>query len=652
MTQSPSDPSTESPSGESHSRTILTESDGLAKSITGFSPRESQVLMAEKIAETIEAEGKLVVEADTGTGKTFAYLVPILLSNKKVVISTGTKNLQDQLFHRDLPTLLNALNVSLPSALLKGRANYLCRYRLQLSMDDGRFQSRQTISDLQDIARWSMTTATGDISEMTDIAEDAEVWPFATSTADNCLNQDCPMIDSCCVVQARKKAMEADLVVVNHHLFFADASLKGERVGELLPGVDVVVFDEAHQLHDTASAFFGQKISGRQLLELSKDTWVETLQEASDMGDLIDLAKQLEKDVLDFRLAFGEETSRGAWFEVSEKTMVQDAIAQMKSTLAHISAQLLVAAPRSKGLAACSERAEELTKLFTDLTAAPAESFIHWFETFSKTFTIYLTPLSVATEFRDYLTTAKCSWIFTSATLSMDTNFSHFTDALGLEDCEFLQLPSPFNYPEQGLFYVPRSLPDPSDRDYTEAVVKAAIPVLKASAGRAFMLFTSHRALQIAADLLKDEVEFPLFVQGTMGKNELITQFRDAGNGVLLGTGSFWEGVDVRGDALSVVIIDKLPFSSPGDPVEKARIDSFRKGGRNPFMDYQMPAAVIALKQGAGRLIRDEQDKGILMVCDPRIVSKHYGAEFVKSLPDLHRTRQLNLVEEFLANLS
>lgn len=629
-------------------RSILSGEGGLADNIQGFTPRESQLIMAEKIEKVIKQQGRLVVEAGTGTGKTFAYLLPVLLSNKKVIVSTGTKNLQDQLFHRDLPTLLTALDLSISSALLKGRANYLCRYRVEVSLADGRFQSRQTISDLQEISRWAIETQTGDISEMSAIPEDAEVWPFATSNADNCLGQDCPFIDNCCVIEARKKAMEAELVVVNHHLFFADASLKGEGVGELLPGVDVVVFDEAHQLHDTASTFFGQKISGRQLLELSKDTWVETLQEASDMAQLVDLAKQLEKEVLDFRLSFGEEPTRGAWFEVADDADVEKAIGVLKSTLSDLSTLLQVAAPRSKGLAGCSERAEALKELFEELTAASGENYIHWFETFTKTFAIYLTPISVADQFSEYLATAQCSWIFTSATLSMGNDFSHFASALGLDECEFLQLPSPFNYLEQGVFYVPRMLPDPSDFSFTEAVVEAAIPVLEASGGRAFLLFTSHRALQKAAKLLEDKIEYPLFVQGSMGKNDLVNQFREAGNGVLLGTGSFWEGVDVRGGALSVVIIDKLPFSSPGDPVEKARIDKFKQGGKNAFFDYQMPSAAIALKQGAGRLIRDETDSGVLMVCDPRIVGKNYGAQFVQSLPAMRRTRNLEVVKQFL----
>jgi len=619
----------------------------LAQHIPGFRSREAQLAMSDAVASALSEHRILMVEAGTGTGKTFAYLAPALMSGEKVIVSTGTRNLQDQLFHRDLPTVLGALGLSVRTALLKGRANYLCPYRLQIHLEDGRFPNKQTVHELQRVSEWAHQTTSGDIAELVDLPEDASVWPLVTSTADNCLGQECPLLEECPLAKARKKASEADLVVVNHHLFFADIAIKEGGFGELLPDATAVIFDEAHQLPEVASMFFGESISARQLLDLAQDAVGEMLQTAGEMRSILDASTQLENRVADMRILFGEDSRKGVWSDLAPLEKMPPAIEAVKLALAHLSNCLGAASSRSKGLENCHRRAEDLSNDFAKLTGATPPDQVHWFETFKKGFVIQWTPLDIAKPFRDMVAGRKSSWVFTSATLAVNEDFKHFSSQLGLNDLESLQLPSPFAYEQQALFYVPRGLPDTSDPAYTHAVLEAALPVLIASHGRAFVLFTSHRALKEAAEWLRGRLEYPLLIQGTMAKGELLKRFREHGNAILLGTGSFWEGVDVRGEALSCVIIDKLPFASPGEPVIAARIDAYKARGRNPFISYQLPGAIIAMKQGAGRLIRDETDTGVLMICDPRLVARPYGKLFLQSLPPMRRTRSLGEVQEF-----
>jgi ATP-dependent DNA helicase DinG len=633
------------------SQAILGARGRLAEHLPGFRPREAQLTMADAVAGALADRRVLMVEAGTGTGKTYAYLAPALLSGEKVIVSTGTRNLQDQLFHRDLPTILGALGVNVRTALLKGRANYLCPYRLQIHQDDGRFESKQTVHELQKVAEWALTTKSGDIGELADLPEDASVWPLVTSTADNCLGQDCPMLDECPLMRARQKASEAELVVVNHHLFFADIAIREEGFGELLPDATAVIFDEAHQLPEIASMFFGEAISARQLHDLSQDAVSEMLQTAGEMRSILDAATALDNRVADMRLAFGDESRKGTWSEVAGREAMAPAIDAVKKAIGELSNKLEQASGRSKGMENCHRRAEDLLAAFAKLTGPTPADQVHWFETFRKGFVIQWTPLDVAKPFRDVVASRKSAWVFTSATLAVHDDFRHFAMQLGLDDLESVQLPSPFAYEKQALFYVPRGLPDTSDPRYTQAVLEAALPVLEASRGRAFVLFTSHRALKEATEWLRGRLEYPILVQGSMAKGELLRRFREHGNAVLLATGSFWEGVDVRGEALSCVIIDKLPFASPGEPVVAARIDAYKARGRNPFVSYQLPGAIIAMKQGAGRLIRDEADTGVLMICDPRLVAKPYGALFLKSLPPMRRTRSLDEVRDFFALL-
>ena len=628
---------------------LLGESGPLATLLSGFAPRVEQQHMAEATADAIEAQQQLIVEAGTGTGKTFAYLLPVLRSGRKVIISTGTRHLQDQLYGKDLPVVREALNAPVNTALLKGRTNYLCLHRLATAAEDGgRLRGRQ-LHDLETVRAWSGRTRSGDIAELGMLAEDSPLWPRVTSTAENCLGQECEHYQACFVVKARRQAMEADVVVINHHLLFADMVLREEGFGELLPGADAFVIDEAHQLPEVASVFFGITLSSHQLRDLARDIRLEHLREAGDMQDLPDAAGQLEGQVHRVRLALGRQDRRAAWSEVAANQELQDQLEELQQSLQQLSEWLTVAAERGKGLDSCRQRCLLLRDRLAQLRQQTAGEYIHWFEAFRTSFRLNLTPLNVASVFRERLEMLSSAWIFTSATLAVGDSFNHFAAQLGLQDAHTLQLDSPFDYRRNALLYLPTDMPQPNQPGYVEAVVATARAVLAASSGRAFLLFTSHSALRTAAKLLGNDCDYPLLVQGDAPRRELLEQFRQAGNAVLLGTSSFWEGVDVRGETLSCVIIDKLPFGSPGDPVLQARIEALREQGANPFMDYQLPHAVITLKQGIGRLIRDRTDRGVLVLCDPRLLEKSYGRIFLNSLPDMPRTRDVDDVHSFFA---
>ena len=630
---------------------ILADNGPLAHAIEGFQARPQQQEMATAVARALARGHTLIAEAGTGTGKTFAYLAPALLASGKIIISTGTKTLQDQLFHRDLPLVREALGLGIDIALLKGRANYLCRHRLDLAEGEGRFRARSMVADLVKVRRWSGRTESGDIAELNELPEDAAIWPWVTSTTDNCLGQECPALAECHVALARRAAQEADVVVVNHHLLFADMALKEEGFGELLPEADAFILDEAHQVPEVASLFFGVSLGSRQLYDLGRDVIAEQLNEAADMPGLREAADDMQKAVRDLRLALGEDERRAPWREVETRPATVAALKAMRESLKALAQALEPAAPRGQGLESCFRRSRELIERLDQMTVTAADDYIHWFETRSRGFSLNLTPLEVATPFRERMRQYPGAWIFTSATLSVGGSFDHFAGRLGLDGADTLQLDSPFDYRMHAVLYVPEGLPQPGEQGYTRAVVEAALPVLEASHGRAFLLFTSHRALREAAELLENRIDYPLLVQGSAPRGDLLERFREHGNAVLLGTGSFWEGVDVRGEALSCVIIDKLPFASPGDPVLAARIDALRNQGENPFLAYQVPSAVITLKQGVGRLIRDVNDKGIMMLCDPRLISKPYGRIFLDSLPGMTRTRKIEVVKAFCNTL-
>ena len=620
-----------------------------AARVPGFAPRAAQQAMAQAVAAALDGGGVLVAEAGTGTGKTFAYLVPALLSGRKVILSTGTRNLQDQLFHRDLPQVAAALGTAVDAALLKGRANYVCLHRLERAQDEGRFRSRAEAERVVRIARWARTSDDGDIAGCPGIGEQDPVWPLVTANADNCLGQECGHWEACFLVRARRRAQAADLVVVNHHLLFADMALREEGFGEILPLADAFVIDEAHQLPETASAFFGLAVSSNQLVELAGDAEAEYLREVHEDRALPRAADALRDAARAFRAAFGEGSRRGGWAEAARRRPVAEAAAGLRGALDGLAGLLAPLAERTRGLERCHRRAQVLAERLDLLTGEPPEDAVHWFETHRRSVSLHLTPLDVAGPFREYMAAMPGAWIFTSATLAVGGDFSHFTRRLGIEAARCEAWDSPFDYARQSLLYLPRDMPDPNAPDYGRAVLDAAEPVLAASGGRAFLLYTSHRALNEAAEHLRGRLPWPVLVQGDAPRAALLDEFRAAGDAVLLGTASFWEGVDVRGEALSCVIIDKLPFASPGDPVLGARLDALRRGGGNPFMEYQLPAAVIALKQGAGRLIRDVADRGVLVICDPRLLTRPYGRVFLDSLPPMPQTRDLADVEAFFA---
>ncbi len=617
-----------------------------ARLLPGFSPRPQQQAMADAVADAIDGASLLLSEAGTGVGKTFAYLLPALRSGRKIIISTGTRNLQDQLFGKDLPLVREALGSSVRSALLKGRANYLCLHRLQVA-EQAHAHGSGLAADLVRVREWSRHTLTGDVSTLPLIAEDSPVWPQVTSTVDNCLGSDCDHYDECHVLHARRAAQEADVVVVNHHLLCADMALREEGFGEILPAADAFIIDEAHQLPEVAGTFFGISLSARQVLDLVRDSRNEYYREAGDMPDLPAAADRLERAVLDLRLALGDRPRRAAWHEVEKSEPVRNAMAALEDALLGLGGQLEAASGRGKGLDSCHQRVLTLLERYALVTAGGDDGYIHWFETFSRSFALYLTPLSVADTFRGWIESHHAAWVFTSATLSVGGRFDHFARQLGLEEAATQCLDSPFDYRNNALLYLPPSMPDPNQEGYTRAVVESALPVLAASGGRAFLLFTSYRALREAEELLWERSAFPLLVQGSMPRAQLLERFRALDNAVLLGTSSFWEGVDVRGEALSCVIIDRLPFASPGDPVLQARMQALRAAGQEPFRDFQLPRAVIALRQGVGRLIRDVHDRGVLMLCDPRLTRMSYGRVFLRSLPPMPVTRDVGDVERF-----
>lgn len=683
---------------------IFADTGTLASAIPGYRPRASQKQMAEAVAGAISQHDTVIVEAGTGTGKTFAYLVPAMLWGGKVILSTGTKNLQDQLFLRDIPTVRHALNVPISVSLLKGRANYVCHYHLERAQANGRLASKQDAAWLRDIAKFAKTTASGDKAELAAVPENAPVWQLVTSTRDNCLGSECPNYKECFVMRARKEAQQADVVVVNHHLFFADVVLRDTGMAELLPAANTVIFDEAHQLPETATLFFGDTLSTSQLLEIARDTVAEGLSHARDAVDWVGLGAPLERATRDLRLVFGRDNMRLAVGQIESDPRMREPFFEtldaVETALDDFVEALASQAERAESLEQCHRRAVELSQRLTawrrDAVSAPAPQTataegaeaaedgagertpsatppatppaatdppkalgpetVRWVEVFSQSVQLHRTPLSIAPIFTRQREGQPRAWVFTSATLSVKGNFAHYAAQLGLDKDRSLTLPSPFDYASQGLLYVPRDMPQPQAPNFTEAVVERALPLIEAAGGRTFLLCTTLRAVQKASDMLYDAfaergLELPLLVQGQASRTELLDRFRELGNAVLVGSQSFWEGVDVRGEALSLVIIDKLPFAPPDDPVLAARMEVLQKKGLSPFAVHQLPHAVITLKQGAGRLIRSESDRGVLAICDMRLVEKPYGRQIWQSLPPFTRTREEATVIKFLEDL-
>jgi len=631
---------------------IFAPKGALAGHVPSFRARSQQVEMAQAIAQAITENKQLIVEAGTGTGKTFAYLVPAILKGGKVIISTGTKNLQDQLFQRDLPTVRDALKAPVSIALLKGRSNYVCHNHLERTQSEGRFTTREDARHLAKIVKYAKTTQSGDKSGVSNVPENAPIWMQVTSTRENCLGQECPYHKDCFVLKARKDAMGADLVVVNHHLFFADVMLRDEGLAELLPACNTVIFDEAHQLPETASLFFGDNISTSQVIELARDARLEAAISANDFAALPIATDALDKAARDVRLIFKQAEGRMNANTVEDLPGWTDAMTALSDKLGLANGLLEKQAERSEGLENCWQRGQVLAQKILQWQNKEQVDQVRWLEIFNHSVQLNITPLSIAETFAKQINGHPRAWIFTSATLTVKQDFSHYQSEMGLSEAKTAYWDSPFNYLEQALLYVPQDMPDPNSANYTEAVVLAALPLIEASKGRTFLLFTSLRAMQRAHEILlaqfeSKQLDYPLLLQGDGSRNELLSRFREHGNAILLGSQSFWEGVDVRGEALSLVVIDKLPFASPDDPVLAARLAQIAKQGRNAFMEYQLPRTVINLKQGAGRLIRDETDRGVLMICDPRLIEKSYGKRIWQSLPPFKRTRDLSEAVSF-----
>jgi ATP-dependent DNA helicase DinG len=623
----------------------------LARALPGFTPRRSQLMMATRVARALENRASLVVEAGTGTGKTFAYLVPALLSGKRVLISTGTRTLQDQLFNKDLPQVAAAIGVPARVSLLKGRSNYLCHYRFrQISGQRSLAGSRDRT--LARVERWTGITKSGDLAEVPDLGDAHPLWPQITSTRDNCLGARCADVGRCHVIEARRRAIESDVVIVNHHLLLADLALKEDGFGDLLGAADAVILDEAHQIPDLATQFFGARFGSRQVELMLRDARVELTQVSTSTSLLAVELGDVEKSLA----ALAERlrgTPRPDW--LAADTPLADTAEDLSRALRTL-ASSLGEQGRGAGITQCAARCSELAGRLDSVLHAEDNEGARSVELTQRGFVLSLLPFDVAGRFAQMTGATRAAWVFTSATLSVGEDFAHFTSRLGLGDAENLAIPSPFDFESQALLYLPPKLPDPASSLHTQAVVDLAVPLIEASAGGAFVLFTSHRALQRAADLLRTRwtelADYPLLVQGEAPREQLLRRFRESGNAVLLGTASFWEGVDVKGDALRLVIIEKLPFASPDDALTKARIEHLKANGGNAFREYQLPEAALVLKQGVGRLIRSETDRGVVVICDPRLVDKPYGRVFRSSLPPMPVTRVAADAEKFLRRIA
>lgn len=650
----------------------------LARAFDGYRVREAQIEMASQILRAVRGRESVIVEAGTGVGKTAAYLVPALVEGGKVIVSTGTKTLQDQLYHRDLPAIRDALAIPVQTALLKGRANYVCHWHLERSEQQGLLASRQEARDLREIRRFIHASRSGDKAECATVPEDAPIWARVTSTRDNCLGSECPKLAECYLVKARAQAQDADVVVVNHHLFFADLMLREEGVSGLLPSAQTIILDEAHQLPDVATQFFGETVSTHQLLEFVRDTLAEGLSQARDAANWNDVLQPLERAARDLRLALPATAQKIAATQLEATDAFFGALEKLRATLSEVAELLSSQAERGPGLAQLHRRATDISRRLASWHAPERadQPELCWIDVLTGSVQLHRTPISIAEVFRRQRETAAQgepaqdppadspqqpgarpqSWIFTSATLSVRGDFSHFARELGLDGAKASSWPSPFDYPTQAVLCVPDHLPAPQEAGHIDAVVDAALPLIRASAGRAFVLCTTLRAVERAAARLRSAFEaagdpYPVLQQGEASRGRLLERFRQLGNAVLVGSHSFWEGIDVRGEALSLVVIDKLPFAPPDDPVLKKRLELLAQDGGQPFMDYQVPQAIIALKQGAGRLIRGETDRGVLMIGDVRLLTKPYGRRIWQSLPPMRRTRSLDEAAAFLQQL-
>ena len=686
----------------------LSNHGALAHAVTGFQPREGQTDMAMAVTQTLEQGGQLVVEAGTGVGKTYAYLVPVLLSGQRALVSTATKALQDQLFSRDIPRLVEVLGLPIRVALLKGRSNYLCLHRMQQARHSAESAQPGAQKALAKIETWSQSTRTGDMGELTGLDERSSLWPLVTSTRDNCLGSSCPSYRACHVNLARKEAMASDVVVINHHLFFADMAVRESGVAELLPTVRVTVFDEAHQLNEIGVNFLGKQFSTVQLLELSRDVLATGLQLARGLVDWHALADQLEKASRDLRLAAGMHRGsvRLRWTEaIPEGVEIEDwtsALAQLVNALGQLQTGLEMVTELAPDFQRLHERASELAQKAHLFSQAPDPEGVRWAEV-SAQLRLIESPLDIAQAFSALTRPAPVrlsheaqpspdsdpdslealmagdprhgpednagaaagvgsgvgqrAWIFTSATLGDEPSLRWFTEPCGLTSAQVMQVTSPFDYAQQAALYVPEHLPKPGDPGHAGHVAQLVVEAVELLGGRTLVLTTTLNAMRSIGEYLQTRLDpaanVEVLVQGQSPKRRLMERFREGGGDgragcVLVASASFWEGFDVPGEALQLVVIDKLPFPPPGDPLFEARSQRITREGRSAFADHALPEAAVSLKQGAGRLIRSETDRGVLVVCDTRLATMSYGRRLVRGLPEM---RRLNGHPEFLETL-
>ena len=625
--------------------------------------REVQVRMALGVARAIEDKSSLVVEAGTGVGKTFAYLVPTLLSGARALVSTATKSLQDQLFLRDIPRLRDALRLPVTVALLKGRSSYLCLHRMNQARHAETLPDRWAVRTLAKVEQWSHVTVSGDLAELEGLDERSSVIPLVTSTRENCLGQECPQFRQCHVVKARREAMLADLVVVNHHLFFADMSLRDTGVAELLPSVEVALFDEAHQLTEAGVQFLGTTLGSAQVIDFARDMLGAGLQQARGLQPWQELAGTCDRAARDLRIAAAGRLSdlRGTvklrWNERSALDEFSAALEGVRQSCEAASKSLAVVGDMSPDFAKLGERAISFAELAQRFTFEAEDGNVRWIDVSPHQARLVESPLDIRDALREQMTAAPKAWVFTSATLGDDDRLSWFTEPAGLTEARTLRLGSPFDYATNARLYVPRGFPKPNEPDHAASVAVLASRCARALGGRTFVLTTTLRALQAIGERLREEFDahgdaLQVLVQGQVPKRQLMQQFLVQPRSVLVGSQSFWEGIDVPGDALQCVLIDKLPFPPPNDPLVEARVKRLEGQGRNPFADYFVAEAAVSLKQGAGRLIRSETDRGLLVVCDPRMAGMNYGKRLREALPPMTTVATEAEALEWLSALS
>ena len=633
---------------------VLGQNGLLAKALPNFEFRPSQVELARMIEQAILERVPAIVEAGTGTGKTMGYLAPVVFSGKKTIISTGTKNLQDQVFFKDVPLLSEAIGEEIDAMLMKGRKNYLCLHRYHQFFSQPSMLQPDHVQARKKIEKWLTKTNFADRGELSWLRDDDPLWDFLSSTSDQCLGTECLHWGDCYLNLLRQSAARARIIIVNHHLFFADLMVKKGGFGEILPRAQVVVFDEAHTIEDTATTYFGMSLSTHQLMEFVNDVEKETEGfKKEEKKKVKEKLAHIRAGSIHLQSLFLDGEEKGRLSEEALQSIQNHASPEIGAGLGYFQKGFGLTETRNASLEALVNRAADLEQRLVDILSSSGEDWLRWFENRKRNLVLHASPLDISESMKELLYSKVKALVFTSATLSTGGNFSYFSARMGLET-EALQriYPSHFDFEQKTLLYIPKDLPNPNDPSFPSRAAQRVLELLRISAGRALVLFTSHHNLNMVYQLLRGQLPFSLFKQGDAPKSILLDKFREDVHSVLLATGSFWQGVDVPGEALSCIIIDKLPFDSPGDPLVSARIESIRRKGGNPFMDYQLPSAIIALKQGLGRLIRKSSDRGVFAVLDARLITSAYGRFFFQSLPKIPLTHTLEDLKKFFHPLS